>query len=315
MCDASDNAVGAVLQQWISDKWCPIAFFSKKLQPAETKYSTYDRELLAMYLAIKHFRHFVEGRQFYITTDHRPLTFALSTKSSKLSPCQTRHLDYIAQFTTDIRYTKGSDNLVADALSRIEVNALHSNHVIDLKQIAAAQEADPDLVQFQTTTSLKLKAMPLPTSDGTILCDMSTGIPRPYVPKQFRRDVFDSLHQLSHPSIRATQHLIVTHYVWPGINVDVRRWAKICLHCQKSKIQRHTVAPPGTFMTPDSRFDNIHIDIVGPLPPSKGYTYLLTCIDRFTQWPEAIPITSATAESVSQAFISGWFLVLEYLQQ
>ena len=306
MCDASDNAVGAVLQQWISDKWCPIAFFSKKLQPAETKYSTYDRELLAMYLAIKHFRHFVEGRQFYITTDHRPLTFALSTKSSKLSPHQTRHLDYIAQFTIDIRYTKGSDNPVADALSRIEVNALHSNHVIDLKQIAAAQEADPDLVQFQTTTSLKSKAMPLPTSDGTILCDMSTGIPRPYVPKQFRRDVFDSLHQLSHPSIRATQHLIVTRYVWPGINVDVRRWAKICLHCQKSKIQRHTVAPPGTFMTPDSRFDNIHIDIVGPLPPSKGYTYLLTCIDCFTRWPEAIPITSATAESVSQAFISGW---------
>ena len=307
MCDASDNAVGAVLQQFMNEKWCPIAFFSKKLQPAETKYSTYDRELLAMYLSIKYFRHFVEGRQFYIITDHKPLTFALSTKTSKLSPRQTRHLDYIAQFTTDIRYTKGLENPVADALSRIEVNALHSKYVIDLKEIAAAQETDPDLTQFHTTkSSIELKAMPLPTTDTTILCDISTGVPRPFIPKQFRRSVFDSLHQLSHPSIRATQHLIIARYVWPGINGDVRQWAKTCLHCQQSKVQRHTVAPHGTFMTPDSRFDNIHIDIVGPLPPSRGYTYLLTCIDRFTRWPEAIPIFNASAESVAQAFMTTW---------
>ena len=153
MYDASDNAVRAVLQQFMNEKWCPIAFFSKKLQPAETKYSTYDRELLMMYLSIKHFRHFVEGRQFYIITDHKPLTFALSTKTSKLSPRQTHHLDYIAQFTTDIRYTKGLDNPVADTLSRIEVNTLHSKYVIDLKEIAAAQETDPDLTQLNLHSS------------------------------------------------------------------------------------------------------------------------------------------------------------------
>ena len=47
-------------------------------------------------------------------------------------------------------------------------------------------------------------------------------------------------------------------------------------------------------------------DIVGPLPPSQGYTYLLTCVDRYTRWPEAIPLTTITAEAVAQAFISGW---------
>ena len=62
MSDASDNAVGAVLQQFINNQWCPIALFSKKLQPAETKYNTFDCKLLAMYLAIKHFHYFVEGR-------------------------------------------------------------------------------------------------------------------------------------------------------------------------------------------------------------------------------------------------------------
>ena len=151
MSDASDIAVGAVLQQYINNQWCPVAFFSKKLKPAETKYSTFDRELLAAYLAIKHFRHFVEGRQFSITTDHKPLTFALSTKSSKLTPRQTRHLDYIAQFTTDIRYTKGSNNPVADALSHIKANALHSNCVVDLKEIAAAPKS-----LIQTLLSFKL---------------------------------------------------------------------------------------------------------------------------------------------------------------
>ena len=151
MSDASDNAVGAVLQQFINDQWCPVAFFSKKLKPAETKYSTFDRELLPVYLAIKRFRHFVEGRQFSITTDHKPLTFALFTKSSKLTPHQIRHLDYIAQFTTDIRYTKGSNNPVADALSRIKTNALHSKCSVDLKEIAAAKRL------IQTLPSSKLQ--------------------------------------------------------------------------------------------------------------------------------------------------------------
>ena len=82
MTDASDIAVGAVLQQHINGDWHPIAYFSKKLKPAESRYS--DRELLAVYLAIKHFRHFLEGRPFHVLTDHKPLTYALSCQSSTL---------------------------------------------------------------------------------------------------------------------------------------------------------------------------------------------------------------------------------------
>nr|VZI18508.1 unnamed protein product [Spirometra erinaceieuropaei] len=83
MVDASTVAVGAVLQQHLAGSTQSLAFFSKKLLPAETRYSTFGRELLAIYLAVRHFRHFLEGRDFIVFTDHKPLTFALRSHSEK----------------------------------------------------------------------------------------------------------------------------------------------------------------------------------------------------------------------------------------
>ena len=57
--DASSIAVGAVMEQFKDGQWQPLAFFSKRLRPAETRYAAFDRELLAVYLAVKHFRFFL----------------------------------------------------------------------------------------------------------------------------------------------------------------------------------------------------------------------------------------------------------------
>ena len=105
--DASDTAVGGVLQQYAQGHWRPIAFFSRRLQPAEARYSTFGRELLAMYLAIRHFRYFLEGRDFWVFTDHKPLTFALNSSPDRHSPREARQLDFVSQFTSDIRHIKG----------------------------------------------------------------------------------------------------------------------------------------------------------------------------------------------------------------
>ena len=81
--DASDYVVGAVLQQRANNELQPLGFATKSLTPAQQKYSAYDRELLAIYTAVKHFQHALEGRNFVIYTGHKPLTYVFRQKLEK----------------------------------------------------------------------------------------------------------------------------------------------------------------------------------------------------------------------------------------
>ena len=76
------------------------------------------RELLAVFLTIRHFRFLLEGRQFTLLTDHKPLVASMTRVTPPQSARQQRHLAFVSEFTTDLRHTPGSDNVVADALSR-----------------------------------------------------------------------------------------------------------------------------------------------------------------------------------------------------
>ncbi|KFD63953.1 hypothetical protein M514_23944, partial [Trichuris suis] len=92
--------------------WKSLGFFSKNLQPTETRYSAYDKDLLAMSLLIKRFGRQLEGGEFTIPSHHHLL---LTSSSRRL-----RELELIAQFTTDIRHITAIANSIADALSRIQ---------------------------------------------------------------------------------------------------------------------------------------------------------------------------------------------------
>nr|VZH94564.1 unnamed protein product [Spirometra erinaceieuropaei] len=261
--DASSSAVGAVLHQQVNNQLQPLAFFSQKLQPAQTRYSTISRELLAVYLTIRHFRHLLEGRDFSVHTDHKPLTYALKAKPDRYSPREVRHLDYISQFTADIRYVRSSDNVVADAVSRPDINTLASD--FDLAKPADLQTADESIADLRT--------------------------PRPVVHTTL--------------SIRARRKLIAARIVWPKMNFDIVLWTKQCLACQKNKVHRHT-SSPSTSAVQDVRFNHVHLDLIGPSSPSRGYTHIPTAVDRFTRWRIAVSISDTSAENIAMVFLTHW---------
>ncbi|UYV64958.1 hypothetical protein LAZ67_3002563 [Cordylochernes scorpioides] len=301
--DASNRAVGSVLQQLDNNNWKPIPFFSKKLNPAQCNYSTYDRELLAIYLSIKFFKHLLEAREFTILTDHKPLIYAFKQKNEKASPRQLRHLQYISQFSTDIKYIKGTDNIVADALSKVDAIT-----TIDYEEIAKEQTGDSELQNLiSKNTSLKFKQCPL-QSVKLLWCDVSTNNIRPFIPIKFRMMVFRNFHELSHPGIKATTKQLTSRFIWPNMNKDIRKWAQACVNCQKCKVSIHTKSEIGKYQEVDERFSVVHIDLIGPLPPSNGNIYCLTCIDRYTSWMEVVPLPDMKSETVARAFYENWIV-------
>ena len=226
----------------------------------------FDKELLGIKEAIKHFRHMVEGRQFTVYTDHKPLTMVMPTATSR-TPRQERHLSFISEFTTDIRHVKGDENQVADHLSRPIMAALLP--AVDLELMAFSQERDPEIRAARTAiTSLVLQDIRM--DNVSLLCDVSTGVPRPLVPSQHRKEVFNAIHGLAHLGPVPTTRAVSDRFVWHNLKKDVRTWCKECADCQASKVGRHVKLPFQKFSPPERRFGHLHVDLVGPLPQSEG---------------------------------------------
>ena len=375
--DASDIAIGGVLEQRGPSGWEPLGFYSTKLNGSQRNWPPFDRELLAAFKGIRHFRHMLEGRAFTLFTDHQSLVPALSKKSEPHTARQTYQLSAIAEYTTDIRYIAGKANVVADALSRPpdspptldteehpdgenissilkatpkvhnrqsvtfsdqppktlsektkdpkpnpsskinlpvpdeKLEALSStvNSVtslgIDFIKMADEQLLDADLNRIRTDPNSGLALRKINIGSKDLLVDVSNGPARPFVPFSWRKKVFDTIHGLGHPGIDRTRQMVADKFVWPSLRSDVSRWARACLHCQLSKVKRNTVPDIGEFQLPQKRFAHIHADLT-TMPESNGYRHLLTIVDRYTRWPQAIPLKDISTESVVDAIVHGW---------
>ena len=221
MVDASENGAGAVVQQTVDGVKQPLMFFSQSFNQAQKNYSTFDRELLAMYMAVRYFSWFLESRDFCILTDHKPLVAAFKSPMNNSTHRQSRHLSTISEYTTNVQHTKGTENVVADCLSRTEINAIFSDvNDINFAEIAIAQMTDEFLPP--ALSKLKIVEQTLPKNKFKLLGDISTGRFRPLILESFQRTIFDRLHSLSHGRIRATRKLISERFVWPKMRTDIR---------------------------------------------------------------------------------------------
>ena len=229
--DACDKAMGASLGQVKQEEWEPIGFFSKKFSPTQTRYSADDRELTAIYESVKFFRPWIEGSIVHIRMDHKPLVDAFKQKSDKASPRQQCQLCFISQFTTQISHIAGSENHIADALSRLD--ALRLPTVIDFIALAKAQAEDEELTALlkDIFTSMKLQRLTFGADHQALYCDISTDHIRPFVLKCFRDKVFKTFHELSQPSGKVTIKIICQRYVWPGMHKDIHKAARNCILC------------------------------------------------------------------------------------
>ena len=207
----------------------------------------------------------------------------------------------MAEFTSDLRHVP-SGSLAAPADRDGSSGASTAAAVVPATQQGPIRwgELARDQLTCQETqevltsnTSLLLEIVVY--QGAHLWCDPSTGALRPLVPASQRRAIFQQVHGLSHTGSRATWRLVATRFVWPGLATDVVAWCKECAACNRAKVTRLPSTTMEKMEIPTARFSHVHVDIVGPLPPSReGYTHLLTMIDKFTRWPE-LPTSTCSA--------------------
>ena len=242
--DACSKAIAGAVHQVVNGKQQPLGFFSWRLTSAESKYSAYVLELLAVYATIVKFRHMPEGRTFKVFTDQKPLTRAFLKARDPVSNRQRNQLAFISEYVTEFAHVPGLENVVADTLSRQyddepHTAVIHSvvHTLVDVNLEELAREQRP--IDEEPSSSLQLVQVKFPGVESLVVCDKSLGRPRILVPEGRRRAVFEAIHGLAHPSGKSTLGIITRSYVWENVRWDVMKWVQECQACAASKVARH----------------------------------------------------------------------------
>lgn len=303
--DASAKAIGAVLTQ----KGHPVAFASRLLNKAEERYSTTDREALAIVWATIVFRPYIYGVHFEIVTDHNPLIGLRQSKN--LTGRQARWYTRLDELDYDIRYRKGALNGNADALSRVPVYFTSVSSRLRESVISGQQHDDQcsgivrakENGQFHKSLQVSNNLFNnISVVDGVVYFQEKL-----LVPKDLRDSVLNEFHcNNGHRNFLVSlASLQRSPFWWPFMRQDLDLYIKACLKCQVCKTYGK-ITTPMQELPKTGAFDTVAIDIVGPLPTSRGYSHILSIQDHFTKWVELVPMTSISAEAVSTAFIKHW---------
>ncbi len=249
--DASHSHVGGVLSQiQPNGSNQPIGYFSKKLVPAETRYSATDKEALGVVLTCRNFHHYLWGSRFTIFTDHQPLTSVFKRKTK--SPHMNKWILEMREYSYEIKYLKGKHNIVADNLSRpfriLKTTLAMSDYLgMTPQEVVEAQRKDPrwkELAEYLIGKKLPTKLYPKllleqfevqdeilyyirKKLDGSIHCCL-------VVPQELKTLALNFSHtSAGHLGQKKTITKTEEYFYWENLKTDVCKFVKKLYHLSK----------------------------------------------------------------------------------
>ena len=301
--DASNTGIGAVLTQ----EGRIIGFYSKRLTAAQERYTTTEKEALAIVLALNHFKSIIFLYPITILTDHSNLKFLGRSDQQRVQ----RWRLIIDEFHPEIRYVKGDENQCADFLSRI--NYLHDEdpdeYPLENERVARHQQGDKEISHIisEIQNGREDDKYNLVTAGKEQI--LITKKQQIIIPRSLQKHVFHWMHNyLVHPGYMKLYHTLKELVYWRNMKKDISSYTRNCriCSCYKDSEKKYGIMQADlTFNTP---WKTIAVDIYGPLEPLEeeeesdhgAKTYVVSMIDCSTRWPELV-----ATEDISAAHVSG----------
>jgi hypothetical protein len=266
-CDASGSGFGAVLHQ----DHDPIAFFSRPFAARHIKLAAYERELIGLVQAIRHWRPYLWGRRFMVRTDHFSLKFILDQRLSMVP--QHQWISKLFGFDFTVEYRAGQLNTVADSLSRRDTteSSVHtiSTPTFQLYQELRAEYANNDewkLLQAQITEGSR--EAPWHIREGLILHGRRVFIPSS---SKLIPSILEAAHSTGHGGVQKTLHRLRADFFIHKDKTLVQDWVKSCATCQRNKTE--SLHPAGLLQpleVPIQIWTDISMDFIEGLPKVHG---------------------------------------------